>query len=288
MRPGQASRTARVIAAATVLARQDGMAPGPSDEAVEISRDLLRGSLLLVLLDSRPGRALLRLVERLVAPNLTRHFMRRKAWIARAWADAADRGFGRLVQVAAGFDGLALRVARERPDLVAIEVDHPSTQLVKRGLLRGAPANLRFVGADLSREGFAGAVGAALRDGAGAVVVIEGLLMYLTREAAARVVADAASLPAPALRVVLTFMERREGEAASFGAGGALTGWWLRRAGEPFLWSASRGEMRELLARAGLGVVAMLDERDLADVWPGPRLEGEVLVLAERSGPGPR
>src|SRR3954463_10787428 len=61
--------------------------------------------------------ALARAIERATVPGLCLHFMLRKRWIEHAVRSALARGARRVVVIGAGYDTLALRLAREFPAL---------------------------------------------------------------------------------------------------------------------------------------------------------------------------
>src|SRR4051794_31802357 len=94
--------------------------------------------------------ALARAIERATVPGLCLHFMLRKRWIEHAVRSALARGARRVVVIGAGYDTLALRLAREFPALRFTEVDHPATQAVKRAALAASP-NLPVGAARLAR-----------------------------------------------------------------------------------------------------------------------------------------
>lgn len=293
MRANTASATARLIAAATIRAFRDGVEPRPPAAAADLCRRFLSVSapdrLLLRSVDHPLTRAMWRGIERFVAPGIVHHFMRRKAWIECTCRVALAEGFSQLLVLGAGLDTLALRLAREDRAMIAIELDHPATQAAKRTALSPELAGgIRFVASDLG----ATALHAALRLGEShavldrtrpTVMVAEGLVMYLERERALGLVADAARLPVPRVRLLLTFMDRAPGRPIGFRPRNPLVGLWLRSRREPFRWGWDRREAATALMRAGFAEPTLVDARDLAREWPGPILEGESIAVADRA-----
>src|SRR6266446_2078797 len=98
--------------------------------------------------------------------------------------DCAPRGARDRAGPSSAFHvALALRLSREFPRAIFIEIDHPATQASKQRATErgGAPGNLRFIAADLSRVRLQDALsGGAYRPDGRSAFVIEGLLMYLT------------------------------------------------------------------------------------------------------------
>src|SRR5205823_1795535 len=102
-----------------------------------------------------------------------------------------------------------------------------------------------------------------------------------------RLLHDLAALPASRLRIIMTFMEASPGARAAFTRRRGPAGFWLRAVGEPFQWGAPRNEVAAMLERHSFRMLALAGEPDLARIWPGPILEGEVLALAQRASPFP-
>lgn len=284
----RASSTARLIAASIVRAAYEDTAPRPDADAVLWSRRLLRatftGRALLSSVDSAVGRFVWRQIERAIAPGLVQHFQRRKAWIEERVRAARGDGYTQLVVLGAGFDTLGLRLASSKDPMNVVELDHPATQSLKRGVFESFDAPVTLVPADLANEA---SFDAAMRAGAmdltrSTVLIVEGLLMYLGPDAVEQLLRASARIKTPRLLLIATFMERMGDEPARFRRSSALADLWLRQRGEPFRWGASRGEAESLLNRCGFDVLEMVDERTLAERWPGEALEGEVLVLAAR------
>lgn len=162
MKPSQASSTAKVIAAATILLasekrRAESVAPGAAELCGVFLSGGAGGRLLAWSAASKLTRPLWRLLERLTLPGIIDHYWRRKRWIEERCRAAIIDGFERVVIVGAGFDTLGLRLARETSVLEVIETDHPATRDVKLAALADrnvpVPANFRSVPLDLTKEG---------------------------------------------------------------------------------------------------------------------------------------
>lgn len=153
-----------------------------------------------------------------VSSGRTRHLTLRTRAIDDAVHEALDGGARQVVLLGAGLDTRAQRV----PDLASglakgraqvFEVDHPATQAWKRRRLArtaGARAKPTFVAVDLETDALGPALaGAGLASDAPAVVVWEGVVMYLTPEAIDRTLGTLARLLAPGSTLVASYLARR-------------------------------------------------------------------------------
>jgi methyltransferase (TIGR00027 family) len=293
MKEGVPSATARLIAAATVMAATE---PGLRDlapaRAVDWSQRFLsvrpQDRRLLWSVRSRACRWAWRLAERATLPGLARHWLVRKAWIEREWRGAAQRGFSQLIVLGAGLDTLGVRVAEETPGMRVIELDHPATQGLKRAALAGASPVMLLpcqIGAQRVSDVLATTRAADGFDPARATMIVcEGVLMYLSDAEVEALVADVAGLPVARLKVVFTAMDKGGGRAR-FAEQRGVVNWWLRRRGEPFRSGSTPELMCSLLGRHGFRGAEC---KDIAAAdpggWSGHVLRGELLALGERGG----
>ena len=289
MKPAEASNTAKVIAASTILLASDPrtsaqVAPG----AAELCRQLLSGSRTdrwLAASAAHPlTRALWRALERLTLPGIIAHYWHRKRWIESRCREAIGEGFGRVIVLGAGFDTLGLRLSAEMRQIKVIEVDHPATQHAKRRTLAGHSAahldNLQFVACDFGTE----ALPATLRDGReDTIVIIEGVLMYLSPAAIARLFAAIRDLSDGRLRVLFSFMSAWPDGRSGFRPHSMLVERWLAWRKEPFTWAMAPEAMADFLAALGFRQVELaLTKQFSASPRARPSmLEGENLVVCE-------
>ena len=295
MREDRPSSTAALIAAATVFLERDARVSDLVPRgAVEWCLRCLEAlsSLKSVEMVSHPGlRWAARLAERATVPGLLLHFMLRKRWIEEAVRAALAEGCEQVVVVGAGFDTLALRLAREFSRASFIEIDHPATQTSKRlAAERGSAAeNIHFIAADLSRVRLHDALsGGAYRPEARSVFVIEGLLMYLTDSEVAGVFAALRELQRTGGRVVFTVMEPAPDGRSAFHNATPLVRWLLSRWSEPFRSALPRDDAARFLERFGYQLRALAAAETLRDRYLAPSgrqslalARGEMIVLAE-------
>jgi len=244
MKQEQASSTAKVIAASTVLLAHDPqtaalVAPGAERLCAAFLSVSATDRLLCASARHRAVRPLWRALEQMTHPGITRHYWHRKSWIEERCRLAIAEGVRRVVVLGAGFDTLALRLAPTFPALTWVEVDHPATQGQKqRGLANceiAMPANLRFVSADLGKDSqWVHHIGTNSQP---TLVIAEGLLMYLSPDRVQSLLRDELPSLAPGgLRTIFSYMVRWPAGRGGFRPASRLVEAWLRRQHEPFTW----------------------------------------------------
>ena len=127
--------------------------------------------------------------------------------------DAVRQGCTQVLILGAGLDSRALRLRDELGSSVTVfEVDHPASQAYKRERLRDHAGGAVYVAFDFEAPG-ATTVDQELKshgfDAAKpCVVLLEGLLMYLTSDTVDQVFATTATLCAKGSRVAFTYLTR--------------------------------------------------------------------------------
>ena len=289
MKPAEASNTAKVIAACTILLASDPrtasqVAPG----AATLCRQLLSGSRAdrwLAASAAHPlTRALWRGLERLTLPGIIAHYWHRKRWIESRCRDAIGEGFGRVIVLGAGFDTLGLRLAAGMRHVAVIEIDHPATQGAKRRALAGHSAaladNLHFVACDFGTEALPATLSGDHED---TVVIIEGVLMYLSPAAIVRLFAALRKVSGGRVRLLFSFMSAWPDGRSGFRPHSVLIERWLAWRKEPFTWALPPEAMADFLAAHGFRLVELaLTKQFSTSLARGPStLEGENLVMCE-------
>jgi len=243
-------------------------------------------------------RSLAYCAETFVIPGIMLHYAARKLFledaVRAALAPSSSSGIAQVVVLGAGFDTLALRLHRERPDVRFYECDHPATQRLKRQAFeahRRFGDNLYLVELDLARTTLEAALLGApgYRPDAGTFLLAEGLTMYLTAAAMDGLFAFLRERTGPESRFAFTFMEPQAGGRVDFPGSSPFVRPWLRLVGEPFTWGVRHDELPGYLAARGFDLAALagadrLRERYLAPAGlAGRRLAaGEWVALAAR------
>jgi len=288
LKPDQASATAKVIAAATLLLASDpataqAVAPG----AASLCGHFLATSWadrLLARTATRPTtRWCWRVLERLTHPGIIAHYWRRKRWIEAHCVKAMEQGVARVIVIGAGLDTLALRLATEWPEVEWIELDHPATQRLKqRGLSQAGvviPSNLTLQALDLSAAPLPVAL---MNDERPTLVVLEAVLMYLSEANVVHLLRDQlAQLSTAPLRLIFSFMVRWPDGTVGFRPASKWVNFWLAWRSERFKWALEPAQLTAWLAQHGFVVLAQAEPPFLDTQRPTSesRLQGENLVL---------
>lgn len=286
MKPAQASNTAKLIAASTLLLASDPyFATLVAPDAVVLSQQFLstnRTDRWLAKSAVHPlTRALWRGVERIIQPGIMLHFWHRKRWIERHCRDAIASGFERIVVIGAGFDTLGYRLADEFSQLDIIEIDHPATQSVKRMALTGGNVtplhNLRFVERDLSIEHLPMDM---LNDGKSTIFIMEGVLMYLSSDDVGQLLTTLRRASAERMQIFFSFMTRWPDGGSGFRPRSRLVELWLAWRSEPFTWAIEPVAIQDFLAAHQLKLMELALTKDFT-MLPGMESDGENLVWCE-------
>lgn len=281
MKDADASSTAKVIAASTLLLESDPasahlVAPGAAAWCGKFLTLTWTDRLLARSAVNPFTRALWRWMEACTHPGIMRHYWYRKRWIeARCRAAIAD-GCERVIVLGAGFDTLGCRLASAMAQVEWIEADHPATQRAKRAALEAVP--IRFIELDLEHEALPEELA---RDPKRTLVVAEGVLMYLSPASIDRFFASLRRMSAARLRVIFSFMTRWPDGTSGFRPRSWLIERWLGWRGEPFTWAIAPADLPAFLATRGFAIEELALTRLLSS--GATALDGENLVLCERS-----
>jgi len=300
LKEGRASSTASIVAAGVLLIHHEpGLGRLVSKEAAGAihrllgARSPLRAAVLARGLPHSWFRLILKTVERLMLPGLMLHHAVRKRYIEDETRLALADGAGLVVVLGAGLDTLALRLHREFPRVLFVELDHPATQETKRrafGGLEGQPGeNLKILCADFTRQ----SADEILADcpgydrGGRALLIMEGVLMYLSAADVNRAFAAARRCGGPGSRFIFTFMEIGPDGRPGFRRRGRLSDLWLALKGEPFIWGLRPELLPGFLEERGFRLRDLPSPGDLRRLYLSGvddrtcLAEGERLCVAE-------
>lgn len=300
MKAGRPSSTAGVVASSLLFIHgEPGLGHLVPNEAAETilplirTRSPLRAAILAGALRRPWFRFIVRTIERMAIPGLMLHHVVRKRFIEDETRRALAEGARQVVVLGAGLDTLALRLHREFPRTMFVELDHPTTQDAKRRVLGGLRAppgeNLRLLSADFTRQSADEVLAACpgYDPNARTVLIMEGVLMYLSPGDVDRAFTAARRCGPPGSRFIFTFMEigpdGRPGFSRCRRAGDA----WLAWKGEPFLWGLRPAALSGFLTERGfllrdLPTPGDLSRMYLSDVKRADLAEGERIGVAEQ------
>src|SRR5918912_990407 len=247
------------------------------------------------IINSKPLRPLASMLERATVPGIRLHYALRKRCLEEVAREALGCGIRQVVVIGAGYDTLALRLTEEFPETEFFEVDHPTTQNVKRSVIeRHHPphCNLHFIALDLAHRNLEESLLALdeYRKEADTLFVAEGLLMYLAPAEIDLILEFIRQQSGPKSRFAFTFMETQGDGRIGFRQSSRLVEGWLRLRGESFKWGIERARINNFLAARGLNVKEVVTAETLRVRALGhvrlnnlPLAEGECICLAEVS-----
>lgn len=154
--------------------------------------------------------------------SMERYLRARTRFFDRMTVSAIDAGIDQVVAVGAGYDGRSLRYAKE--GVRWWEVDHATTQTDKRARVERLGVDVghvTFVAFDLENPGLAASlVESGFESRTPALFCCEGLTVYLSPNALARLLVELRTLAAPGARLCLSVGPRRAGETRETGETG--------------------------------------------------------------------
>lgn len=236
---------------------------------------------------------LFRCYERCTIPGLALHQALRKRHIERIVSASLAEGFEQVVVLGGGLDTLALRLHKEYPEVRFLELDHPSTQAVKREMIERrqlAADNLRLNPVDLAVQPLHDFLAANpdYEPHRRTIFLSEGVLMYFAAEEVDRLFAALRQQKAPAVRFLFTFMELDWQGRPAFRNATWLVRLWLGLKKEPFRWGVSRAAIADFVEARGFIVKELVTDETFRRADLGGDLkrrilaEGEILCVADK------
>jgi len=205
--------------------------------------------------------------ERLTVPGLTLHYVLRKRIIEELVRSAR---FPQLIVLGAGLDTLAFRLSRE---MICIEIDHPSTQQLKKALLESAgdDTGLELLPVDFTKETASDALerSSRYRPNEPAIFVAEAVLLYLTEGQVRSLLAQLRARRA-ATRIIFTFWQPRN--PINFQNATFIADWWLRKHREPGRWAIEPEDLRSFLESEGFKLLQLVLDVDYGTLARGAHI----------------
>ena len=195
----------------------------------------------------------------------------RSCYSEDALLSAISGGVNQYVLIGAGYDSYALRRPPEAQRLEIFEIDHPSTQAMKKQRLAecGVPdgGGVHFIAADLGQESVASALTrSTFQPTERAFLSWLGVTMYLTREANMATLGSVAQCCAPGTELVFSYVDQRIFESGSTSATAehfARLGREVENYGEPFVSGFDPFTLANDLRDVGLNLEEDLDDRQV-------------------------
>lgn len=266
MRADHSSRTACFIARSLIFS-----ARGPESARLVSSRSLAMAlaGLHAEGVDARRWwrlcgvpwiRRLLTTMERWLLPGIVLHYVLRKRAIAEAVNRELVKPERSAVVIGCGLDALSWQIRRDHPRARVQEIDHPATLALRRRACAGTGSWPERKACDLATDDLA----LGLDDQTPAVVVLEGLLMYLEADRVLHLLRTIATTTAPGSLIIFTTMIGDPAAAIRFADAHPLIDRWLAKQGEPFRWSIRREDLAASLQQVGLSLCSVQEAADLA------------------------
>lgn len=306
MRAGRPSTTALRVAALRAAAAGDPVLrrlladPEEPYSAWCVQASSLAARLQLATWRFAPTRRLIFRMSESLLPGFAVHLLLRKRYVEdtlrAALAPDPRRGAppAQVVILGAGFDPLALRLARELPEVRFFELDHPATQAVKQRALarhQSAHERIRLLPVDFATESAEERLRAApgFRAGERTFFLAEGVLMYLAQAEVDALFGLVRRLSAPGSSFLFTALDAAllSDPASPLAHSAGM----LARMGEPVRSSLERKSLEGYVRKHGFRLRELADHRTLASRYLEPLklrrpvFAGELLVLAETLGP---
>jgi len=183
---------------------------------------------------------------------------------------ASPESLEQIVILGAGFDTMALRIRESLRGVMVFEVDHPATQIAKRGVMAriGAPDNLRFVAVDFERGDFtAGLHEAGFDPARRSLVVWVGVSYYLTGNAVAKTLEQVAGLGGAGTKLVWDYLlaEVAGGTTANRDARDKARR--AARLGEPWLFGLETPQVPHYVEQFGFHLLKDYDPKELRELY---------------------
>ncbi len=208
---------------------------------------------------------LVKLRERLLLPGITVHYVLRKKYIEEVTLEAIAEGAEQVVNLGAGFDGLAYRLSDQYPDVSFIEIDHPQTHRLKSRALEGRLSgrdNFHFLSVDFSQQELHSALQESnnYAPSKKTLFICEGVLMYLDRSDISKIFNALGQLSGSGSSIVFTSLEPKSSPKNNMRS---LLFGYLKMIGEPIKWMLPSEKAGSFLAEHNSTLVAYADTSEL-------------------------
>jgi len=228
------------------------------------------------------------LIERLMIPGITLHYVLRKRCIEDYTVQTIQEGGTQVINLGAGFDTLAYRLAKRYQTVNFIEIDHPATHKIKADALIATDDslnNLQWLPVDFTTqvlENELGSFSGWLPDKP-TLFILEGVLMYLNEAQVTQLLESLKHLTEGRMRLIFTFVEPHSQSSHSYGP---LLKMYLKFKGEPLSWVKEQTELADFLNANGYTLQQIISPRELKTQYLPPDHkgivhEGEHLAVAE-------
>jgi len=188
-------------------------------------------------------------------PGQFEAFAHRKAFCEHQVRDGIDAGATQVLVLGAGYDTMGWRLAPNYPYVNFFEIDHPATARLKAKGIKGMGQhdNLHLIAEDLGKRKLVDVLKShdSWDQEVQAVIIAEGLLMYLPSQAVYDLFNQCASISGTSSRIAFTYIGKRADGRPDAGRCTGFLLWILKVNGEPWLWSIQPEQIGQVLKENG-------------------------------------
>jgi len=291
MKAARASTTAFHVQQGILhIARQSCYAGLVPEDMEHTGRRMLAGSVqglkYLWQIETPWFRVLLQLMERLLLPGISLHYVMRKRFIEDCVRQSLHDGVRQIVNLGAGLDTLLWRLHSSHENICFIELDHPETLSLKRQAV--APAdNLHLLEIDFTQQSIATFLQeqSCFNPAEPTLFISEGVLMYLEENTVRHFFQELKQLMTADAGIIFSSMEPLGSPEYP---DSILLKAYLKLQKEPFKWSIPRIGLPEFLHSQGYALKqttygSLLADRYLGSFRPKSFNQIESVTVAQMS-----
>ncbi len=274
MKKNQASSTALTVAQGLHLISREGkypelVTPDHGEACRAILSSCKEGRKRLRMVESGPVRFALRIMERLFLPGIILHYGLRKKYIEENTLRSLKEGFRQVVNLGAGLDTLAYRMAPSTDTVQWVEVDHPNTIRLKENFYESTGRkgeNLSLLSVDFTKDELFTRLKelSTLQPRLPTLFILEGVTMYLSEEEVRSLFLTLRKVIQAPIRVIFTFLDPAIRTDYSHGP---LLSLYLLLKGEPLFWKREQRQLPEFLAPLGYHLEESVDAAALRSLY---------------------
>ncbi|NMH63641.1 class I SAM-dependent methyltransferase [Shewanella salipaludis] len=291
MKENQASLTAfTVLQGLLYVAKRTQFSALVAQEQVDFAELILsqsaEGKKRLEQIDKPSAKWSVKLREALLLPGITLHYALRKKYIEEAALDAIANGVTQVVNLGAGFDGLAYQLSGRYPDVEFIEVDHPQTHRLKSRALAAqlmGRNNFHFLSVDFTKQELQSALSDSehFDSSQKTLFISEGVLMYLEQSDIDKMFNAISQSTYADSSVIFTCLEPKGSPKNNMRS---LLFGYLKMVGEPIKWMLPSEAVEDFLAQYQCSLMSYAGTEELKQKYvtqPGRHSfhTGEYLVV---------
>lgn len=254
MKPDEASFTALTVAQGILL--RAGI-----PNTAKLVTDEVRDALNKILSSSKEGKKrlaqlknplfknMLPLMEKLIMPGISLHYVLRKLYIEDYALKCIKEGVTQVINLGAGFDTLCYRLSKRFEDVNFIEIDHPATSRLKAEAFKNEPCkdkNLTLIQVDFTQQTLEDSLAPhpQFSNDRPTLFISEGVLVYLTEDQVRHQLRILREMTKIKPKLIFTYSEP---DALKKQNNAIILRLYLKMKGEPLNWTIMSNELGDFL-----------------------------------------